>query len=193
MTSFYVLAHTTLGPEVTGVTVKHIECSQCGLRPVARVGGTTVRFTRKSDLTDWSRTAEGLIVRPSVIDHLTEARLSGWRQGIVHVNAVSRLREQNLDYDELIVVGHTRGYASLVELEIRDECSECGRKAYRRPENGLVLPQECWDGSDILTIDELPGITIVTEAFRQVVASHRHTGIELVPIEEWRDPLYRHR
>lgn len=189
METFYVLEHTTLGPEVVGVTYKHVKCSVCGIRPVARVGSTRVRFTRKSDLTDFSRTADGIIACQSVVDHLTEARISGWRPGSLQVETVSRLRGQDIAYYELVIIGHTRGYTEYVDLEIESECKECGRRAFAYPQEGFVIPEECWDGSDIFVIDELPGIRVVTEAFRQVVGKCQHTGMEFVPVSEWRDPL----
>ena len=37
---FFVLRRTTVGPEVVGVTYKHVHCQQCGIRPVARIGST---------------------------------------------------------------------------------------------------------------------------------------------------------
>ena len=58
-----------------------------------------------------------------------------------------------------------------------------------RPKAGLSIPEERWDRSDIFVVDELPGIRIVTEAFRQVIRKYRHTGVAFVPIDEWRDPL----
>jgi hypothetical protein len=51
------------------------------------------------------------------------------------------------------------------------------------------MPIDCWDGSDIFVIDELPGLTIVTESVRQVIEQYRHTGVECTPLADWRDPL----
>ena len=39
METFLVLDFTHLGPEVIDVKYKHVECSVCGTRPVARIGG----------------------------------------------------------------------------------------------------------------------------------------------------------
>lgn len=66
---------------------------------------------------------------------------------------------------------------------------ECGRMTYERPAHGLVLPPETWDQSDIFVIDELPGVYVVTESFRETVLSHGLTGVEFVPITEWFDSL----
>ena len=189
METLYVLEFTQLAPEVVDVCYKHIECSLCGIRPVARVGSTVVRFAKKSELVDVSRTAQGIIVRQPVVDHLTEARVSGWRPGCVQVEVVSKLRGQDTVYYELVVIGHTREYAVHVGLQIESECKECGRRVYARPQEGLVIPEECWDGSDIFGIDELPGIHVVTEAFRLAIREHRHSGVSFVPVGEWRDPL----
>ena len=171
------------------LTVKHVECGVCGIRGVARVGSTRVQFTRKANLVDVTRTANGIIVRQSVIDHFTDACISGWRAGALEVEAVPGLRGQDLDYHELVIIGHTRGYAEHVPLKVDSECQECGRRAYRYPQHGIPMPLECWDGSDIFLIDELPGLPIVTEAVRRVLEEYQHTGVECTPLAEWRDPL----
>lgn len=189
MEIFYVLEYTHPGPEVIDIRCKHVECSVCGIRAVARVGSIGVRFANKSELTDFSDTAQGIIVRQSVVDHLTEARISGWRPGYIQVETVPRLRDQDTTYYELVVIGHTTGYAEHVGLQIESECKECGRRVFAYPQEGIVMPEECWDGSDVFVIDELPGIEVVTDAFRQVVEKYQHTGVEFVPVDEWRDSL----
>jgi hypothetical protein len=148
-----------------------------------------VHFARKAELTDVSRTAEGIIARQAVVDHLAEECISGWRQGVVQVEAISRLRGHDLTYCELVIIGHTRGYAERAGLEIEDECKECGRRTFTYPQETFVVPEECWDGSDIFAIDELPGTWVVTEAFRLAIEKYQHTGVDFVLATEWRDPL----
>jgi len=148
-----------------------------------------IRFTKKSELTDFIENA-GIFVRHRVVERFTEARISGWRAGDVRVEAVPSLRDQDLNYRELVIIGHTRGYAERVGLDKEDVCQECNRRpVYSRPQEGLVIPEECWDGSDIFVIDELPGLEIVTEAVRQLIEEQKYTGVICTPISEWRDPL----
>lgn len=188
METFFVLEFTHLGPEVIDVNYKHVKCSVCGMRPVARIGGMGVRFARKSDLVDFSSPAGGVLIRRSVVDHLTEARISGWRPGCVHVETVSRLHNQDINYCELVIIGRTKGYAERLELQIEKECKECGYRSFARPRKGLVIPEECWDGSDIFVINEF-GLRVVTKAFCQVVERYQHTGVEFIPLDDWRDPF----
>jgi hypothetical protein len=188
MEALYVIEFPHLGPEVVKVRYKHVRCSVHGTVPVARVGAIGVRFAKKAELVDFSLTAAGILVRQSVVDHLSEERISGWRPGCLHVDTAPRLRDQDTNYCELIIVGHTRGYANSVGLQISDQCDECGRRRFMAPREGLIIPVESWDGSDIFVIDEL-GIQIVTESFRRVVEEHQHSGLRFVPIAEWRDPF----
>jgi hypothetical protein len=187
MGSFFVFEYALPGPWVIDVRYKHVQCSVCGSRPVARVGGTSVRFRKKSELVDFTRTAGGILARRSVLEQLREARISGWRPGRVSVEKAESLSEQDTEYDEMVVIGHTRGYSERVVLEIDSECKECGRRAYVYPKQGLLVPRECWDGSDVFLIDELPGLYVVTEAFREQIEKHQYTGAEFVPVDEWRD------
>ena len=186
MGSFFVFEYALPGPKVIDVRYKHIQCSVCGLRPVARVGGTGVLFSKKSELVDFTRTAGGILARRPVLDQLREARISGWRPGHVKVERAAGLAEQDIEYDEMVVIGHTRGYSERVALEMDAECKECGRQAYIRPKQGFLIPEECWDGSDIFLVDELPGIYVVTETFQEVIEMHQCTGVGFVAIDEWR-------
>jgi len=136
---------------------------------------------------DFIRTTGGILARRPVLKQLREARVSGWRPGHVTVERAAKLAEYDTEYDEMIVIGHTRGYSERVALEIDSECKECGRRAYVYPKQGLLVPRECWDGSDIFLIDELPGLYVVTEAFREVIKKHQYTGAEFVTTDEWRD------
>lgn len=188
MPAFFTLEFTHPAPKVTAVEYKHVSCKACGTFPVDRVGGTAVRFTKKSEIADFSRTAQGVLARQSVIDHLTQFHISGWRPGCVQVDKGSRLDAYNLDYCELIIVGHTIGYSKCVQLEVNRKCDDCGRQRFAYPREGLALPEECWDGSDIFVIEEL-GVRVVTEAFREVVERYQHTGLVFVSPSEWRDPF----
>lgn len=191
--TFYVLEEASITIEVTEVEYKHIPCPRCRLRAMARVGGTSVRFTREIEMTDFSGTANGLTARRSVFQHLTESRISGWRQGFLSVEATANLKQLDIDYYELVVIGHTRGYAEAVGLKIDKECELCGYVTYYYPKQNLKMPLECWDGSDIFIVDELPGLYIVTEATCNVIEQHHFTGIKLFPIAEWKHPDLRKR
>lgn len=184
---FYVPDFLTpgAGPVVTRGQWKHLSCGVCGGQPIGRVGSISVRFTRKSDLLDWVRTAEGILVRRQVADQLTDARLFGWRAGIVGIETGGTLREQDLAYHEFVITGHARRYAEAVRLRVQSECLECGCRKYVYPDEPLVVPTRCWDGSDVFTIEEL-GVKVVTEAFRDAVLEHGQTGIEFTRLSEWR-------
>jgi hypothetical protein len=183
---FYVPDFRTpgAGPEVTQGIWKRVTCGVCGQRPVGRVGSISVRFTRKGDVLDWVRTAEGILIHRQVVDHLTEARLVGWRAGIVAVDAGTRVLGQDLAYHEFIITGHTRDYAEQAGLRLQQQCRECGYRKYVYPDQPLVVPEDSWDHSDVFVIEEL-GVKVVTGAFRDAVERHGHTGIEFTPLSEW--------
>lgn len=185
--NFYVLDYDDYAPMEVGLTTKHVRCSKCGLRPVARVGNLRVRYSRKRELVDWARVPGATIVHQRVIDDLTAHKISGWRAGTLGIEATSRLENNDLSYSELVIIGHTRGYAARIGLGIEMECEECGLRIHRYPRVGLEMPLECWDGSDIFQIDELPGIEVVTEPVKELIEKNGHTGVLCVPIAEWRD------
>lgn len=187
---FFTLELTGVSPEITSVFYKHRECTLCGTRPIARIGHTTVRFGRKSDLTDICGTTESLIVRNKVLQLFITNRISGWRQGYLQVEPSPKLLGMDLNYHELVITGHTKKYAETVGLEIRTQCSLCGYTAYKLPQHGLELPLECWDGSDLFLIDELPGLCLFAEPVYHIIMQHKLTGITAFPISEWHAPLW---
>jgi hypothetical protein len=186
MQQFYVPDYLTpgSGPIVTETAWKQVVCSECGSRPAGRIDGMTVRFTRKGELLDWVRTAAGILFRSKVAENLSQAHLSGWRAGVLSVKAVPRLQDQDLNYHECVLIGHTRSYATEAGLSLKQHCTECGHREYVYPEEPLTMPESCWDRSDVFRIDEL-GIEVVTEEFRDAVQSFGHTGIEFTPLGEW--------
>jgi hypothetical protein len=189
--SFFMLEKTAIVVEVTDVEYKHIPCPLCDRRVIARVGSTSVRFARAAEMTDFSGTANGLITRQSVFQQFTENRISGWRQGILSVEMAPEVSHLNADYDELIIIGSTRRYAEVVGLKVEQECRMCGYIHFRRPKQGLEMPLECWDGSDIFVIEELPGLYVVTDVVRKVIEENGFTGVRLVPSAKWEDPLQK--
>jgi hypothetical protein len=157
------------------------------------VGHTGVRFQQKSQVTDFCWTADGLLARGKVLELLITERITGWRQGYVQVEATPKLVDYDLNYHELIVIGHTKKYGETVGLEIRDQCNICGYIAYRFPHHGLEIPKECWDGSDVFLIDELPGLYLFTDSVYKLFETHKFTSATMIPIAEWHASLSAQR
>jgi hypothetical protein len=185
--NFHVLRLLTpgSGPIVRHGVWKQVDCPACGVHPVGRVGNITVRFRRKDTLLDFVGTASGILFRHSVAEILTSERITGWCAGAVNVEAVRRLQDQDLNYHEFIITGHTRGYAERVGLIVERECDACGVRHYAYPdvEEPLPLPQSCWDGSDVFIIDGL-GIRVVTDAFRAAIERNSLSGLEFSPLSD---------
>ena len=67
----------------------------------------------------FTRTADGILLRRSVLKTLREARISGWRPGHVEIDTVEELSGYDTKYDEMIVIGHTRGYSDLAAALVK--------------------------------------------------------------------------
>jgi hypothetical protein len=167
---------------------KYVECPECGGYTVGRIGGAGVTFNEVSQLTDIARAIDLLMATPSVFAALYNSQITGWREGVLEVARAPELADVNIRYHELVVIGHTHNYTQWVSLPIEEECASCGRKSYRRPLRGIDIPIECWDGSDIFLIDELPGIYVITESFRRVIEENMFTSVTITPVEEWESP-----
>jgi len=187
MRDFYVLELIGEYAEIQTITYKHRNCATCGVRPQARVGPMGIRLKRKDELLDFVRTTDGDCIRQRVVDALTSAHLSGWRPGMIHVEATGRLAGVSTDYSELVVIGHTKDYAHHAGLVPEFECPECGFRRYAKARTAIVMPIECWDGSDVFAIEELPGLRITTQAFRATVEALSFSGVRFTHIDDWVD------
>lgn len=71
-----------------------------------------------------------------------------------------------------------------VERMTKPECIDClsdGIAAIR----GFLIDPATWTGADLFVPRGLPGVVVVSEAFRQVAMAHEFSNIELVPTERF--------
>ena len=160
----------------------HWECAVCGRYPGDRVGHSTIRFRKRSEIADFVQTSGGLLSRTHLVELLYMERLTGWRQGRVDVLTSTRVRDLPLEYSELVVVGRPRCLFDRIGIEPAFTCEVCGRTRYPSPMPKIWIPFEAWDKSDMFMIKEY-GRVVVTARFREVVLNNNLTGLDFTLLQ----------
>lgn len=69
-------------------------------------------------------------------------------------------------------------------IYLKMECQYCGLKKYSAYENGIIIDETRWDGSDIFTITGYERIILVTEKVKSVIEKNGLKGVKFIPSHE---------
>jgi hypothetical protein len=67
-------------------------------------------------------------------------------------------------------------------------CPECGPLEHIYFKSGLVFDEHHWDGSDVFRVNELPGVTLVTQKVADLIEKYKLTNARLVDTRNY--PTY---
>lgn len=189
MNRFYVLELTAEPVETTKIEYKHVNCENCGVRPMGRIGNMEINFELQIQMADFAWNSDGIFVTEVIFKKLNESKITGWRQGYLDAS-MSQSNLIKVKYFELVVIGKTQNYALETGIKPVKQCPVCGYKKYDLPRDGLYIPEQCWDRSDIFYIHEFPGIPIITQQTTEWLLKNDVSGIDLIPADQWFPPLY---
>lgn len=85
---------------------------------------------------------------------------------------------------EFVVTGKGGDADPASGIYLKKECTYCNHKRYSAYENGIVVNEDNWDGSDIFTVTGYSGLILVTERVKEVVEENKLTGVEFIPSHE---------
>lgn len=121
-----------------------------------------------------------------------EARLMGFKVRPVVVEKVKRLGKKRLEEIptlwELVVTGKGGDARPESGIRIIYRCEACGYAVYSSYQNGILVDEEQWDGSDFFTVNGYPKHILVTERVKDLIIAHRLTNCVLIPAEALRWP-----
>jgi hypothetical protein len=73
------------------------------------------------------------------------------------------------------------------------ECQVCGRAVYSTWDEGLLVDEDRWDGSDFFRLVEHRGFIIVTERVKGLFQAHGFTGVQFHRLEKAVDKFAKYR
>ncbi len=184
---FFILEIPLKPIEISKIVYKHRDCLGCGTRPLGRVGSVAIKLTSRQQYSKiiWGG---GLFALENVFTELEKAKILGWRKGFLEVSASKKMDSLTTNFSELIVIGKTKNFAQANDLKVEIDCKICGFRKYAPPVHGFDIPEECWDGSDIFYVDELPGIPIVSEDTKAFFESNIDFNVTMYPTKKWVPP-----
>jgi hypothetical protein len=139
----------------------------------------------------WTWMSECLVT-DRVLQLFRQAGLASFEVRPVVIERVRRLDKRRLEEIptlwELVVTG--RGGDARPESGIRVvyRCEACGLVRYSSYQNGILVDEEQWDGSDFFTVNGYPKYILVTERVKDLIMAHGLTNCVLIPAEALRWP-----
>lgn len=161
-------------------------------RPGERLTALTIILpSPKVDDFVWTWYSDCLIT-DQVLQLFRQAGLTGFKVRPVVVERVKRLGKGRLEEIprlwELVVTG--KGGDARPESGIRVVycCGACGMVRYSSYQNGILVDEEQWDGSDFFIVNGYPKHILVTERMKELIIAHRLTNCVLISVEALRWP-----
>lgn len=90
---------------------------------------------------------------------------------------------------EFIVTGKGGDAHKDSGIYLKQYCKYCGDKTYSAFENGIIVDENNWDGSDVFTVKGYSRHILVTERVKKLLEENKATGMKLIPSEKliWPD------
>jgi len=85
---------------------------------------------------------------------------------------------------EFVVCGKGGGSNPASGIYLKSECPYCHHKVYSAFENGIIVDENNWDGSDFFTITGYRRYILVTERVKNVVEENQLKGVKFIPSHE---------
>lgn len=139
----------------------------------------------------WTWPADCLIT-DRVLELFRQAELTGFEVKPVVVEKVKRLGKRRLEEIpalwELVVTGKGGNARPESGIRVIYRCEACGMVRYSSYQNGILVDEAQWDGSDFFTVNGYPKHILVTERVKDLIIAHRLTNCVLIPAEKLRWP-----
>ncbi len=137
----------------------------------------------------WTWMSECLIT-DRVLQLFRQAGLTGFEVKPVVVAGVKRLDKRRFEEIptlwELVVTGRGGDARPKSGIRVIYRCEACGLVEYSSYQNGILVDEEQWNGSDFFTVNGYPRYILVTERVKVLIMTHRLTNCVLIPAEALR-------
>lgn len=161
-------------------------CQVCGRPKGGPIPPVAIRFEKDVRIADfvWAVTE---ILAVDQVKHAFEAEdVKGIEYLDVRVRIVGTQEKLRSKLWHLSL--HRAAHAApAMRIVPRSQCPGCGIVDYSTWDDGVVIDETTWDGSDMFRLHEDVVGIIVTEKIRRIVEQKGFTGVSLVPAEEAHD------
>lgn len=181
----YALAYYDLQESI------NYECEKCGAIYLSkRVGKYRTHFEGKK-LGDFYRAPGCYIGNKKFIDMLEKYKITGYKIGELDCTGWYDRRKNIIEVDtstlrEIEITGKC-GYMCDVSGNEIEKCDKCGQIDFyvRERINGLSVPLDTWDGSDIFSFENWKKVMVCSERLKEACEKENIKNISFLPIEEF--------
>lgn len=132
----------------------------------------------------WTFLSEG-IINEKVARKLAQNNVTGYSLQEVEVLNMDLI---DTSLWQFIVTGQGGDAHKDSGIYLKESCPYCNHKKYSAFENGIIVDENNWDGSDIFTVNGYSRHILVTKRVKTLLEENRFTGIKLIPSEELKWP-----
>lgn len=138
-----------------------------------------------------------IIVDDMLSKLIQEADLDGLRFREVHIGAWYQIDPNANEFIntlnksvppklfQLDVYGSGGSLLATNGANVKETCRVCGLTVFEPP-RGIVVDETQWEGSDIFTMKEFPGIFLITDKFAQLLESYNIQNYRLIDSTNYR-------
>jgi len=149
-----------------------------------RIGQLRIKISnRKYGDFLWTFLSEWLL-NEKVVEVFTQNKITGYE--LKPVEIVKGKAQFNLW--EFVIIGKGGEAKKESGIYLKQECQYCGLKVYSAYENGIIVDEKNWDGSDIFTVVGYSRYILVTEKVKELIKKHKLTGVYFLPSNELKWP-----
>lgn len=154
-------------------------------RSGGRIGNLTIVLPspRVGDFV-WTWYSECLVTE-RVLTLFQEAGLTGFEAKLVVVEKVKRVKKgQPVTIPrlwELVITGKGGDAHPDSGIRLIYACEACGLTEYSSYQNGIIVDEREWDGSDFFTVTGYPRLILVTERVKDLIVANQLTNCVLIP------------
>ena len=132
------------------------------------------------------------LITDHVLHLFRQAGLSGFKTRPAEIEKVKRLGKECAASIprlwELVITGKGADARPESGIQVVYRCEACGMVRYSSYQNGILVNEEQWDGSDFFTVNGYPKFILVTERVKDLIITHQLTNCMLIPAEALRWP-----
>ncbi len=141
----------------------------------------------RSTPTDFSRTMFGdIVISDNARAVMDSEGLTGFDvHPTVIVSSPSRFEYRSSPrLWELAVSGSAGNAHRRSGIVCREKCDACGLVTFSAFENGIIVDESTYDGSDFFSVTEYPRYILVSERAKEVLEGHRLSNVRFVDSSE---------
>ena len=188
MKKFYDISHDDKYNEVEYIEGTKWESIKCPKYPGHqrngdRIGNLKVKLAGKK-YGDFLWTFLDWIITEEVVKIFRDNKISGYKLKPVEITN----RKLPYKLNELIVTGKGGDAHADSGICLKGKCDYCSLKYYSAFENGIIVNENNWDGSDLFTVTGYPGYNLITEKVKDLIVEHKLTGVIITPAHELKWP-----